>query len=228
MAFALVITAFGRTTDHTNVTSDSVDTTGANLLVACMTGEGGGSPSISDSKSNTWTPLTLVRDNSSTRHVGFFWCVPTSVGASHTFTGVCTNNYPSIHAWAFSGADTSPYVTETGHTQTSGGTNAPGSQTPATNGNLLVIGSNTQTGGTMSVDSGFIESLEGPETANADGIHGAYLIQTTAAAVNPVVTVSSAAIFATQMLQFKAAAAAASLVAKAVHLRQAVNRAATY
>jgi hypothetical protein len=72
-------------------TSASIDTTGATLLVAVGVADSG-TPSISDSKGNTWTPLTQVGGGFPTYHrCRLYYVQNPTVGTGHTFTVSGTN-----------------------------------------------------------------------------------------------------------------------------------------
>jgi len=201
VAYALLTSASAGSTGGNNVTTASVDTTGATLLVLCVSCYGTGAPTVSDSKGNTWTSLTTRGATA----IGFrmHYCVPTSVGTGHTFTASSSGLSPSICAAAFSGAAAVPFEAE------SGGTSAtPGSITPSEANELLVTGVSWYPSGTVSLTGGFtLPEQVNYLAANHIGCGLAYLIQTSAAAANP--TWSSTGGFsevASAMAAFKAAA----------------------
>lgn len=192
-----------------SVTTDAIDTTGATLLVAHLAyyTPTSTTPTISDSKGNTWTELA---HNASASGIGgrMFWCVPSSVGGSHTFSSETISNlFPCIAVVAFSGGHASPFDDDTAGNGT-GSTIQPGSITPAEDNEVLVTGVSVGAAGTVSVDSGFTEP-----NAEASGaafqVSIAYKIQTSAAAVNPTWTIPSGGYGSVAtMAAFKAAAAA--------------------
>lgn len=190
MAWAL-ITGFpvkGEDTDNNGTaTTAGVDSTGADLLVAWAHGPFTTNPSVtatfSDSKGNTWTKTVAVDDD-----FGYFaWCVPTSVGASHTFTATNSNSERgSFVIYAFSGAHATPLDATTAHTESSVTSNAPGSITPAEDDELFVAGlSLSATGKTPAIDASF----ETPTIINAVGVDGtvagSYKIVSGSSAQNP-------------------------------------------
>ena len=72
-------------------TSGAVDTTGATFLVAVGVADSG-TPSITDSKGNTWTPLTQVGGSFPTYHqCRLYYVTNPTVGSGHTFTVAGTN-----------------------------------------------------------------------------------------------------------------------------------------
>jgi hypothetical protein len=174
-------------------TSSGVDTTGATLLVVTGVYYGGGTTaSVTDNKSNTWTKLT-VQDNSVAANC-IWYSHATTVGTGHTVT--FTGDYSIAEFMAFSGVSGSPFDKQGGN-ETANGTAAttfqPGSLTPSANGSLIVVGlGNNSFTGTISIDSSF--TIAGQHTYNSGVNYGAataYLIQTTAAAVDPTWTMPS-------------------------------------
>lgn len=93
-------------------TSSAIDSTGANLLVVTASWYNAPTtePTLTDSKSNTWTKLTTATNGQ--QSVAIWYCVPTSVGSSHTFTFAGTSSFTGFAAYAFSGADASAFVQE--------------------------------------------------------------------------------------------------------------------
>lgn len=176
----------GVTTAGTNgdVTSAAINSTGANFLVALGSYFGGGSNSIVDSKSNTWTPGTLYTDTVVAARV--YYCVPSSVGSGHTVT--FTGSLPSVGFAAFSNVNASPFDNEVGATGSSTSV-AGGSITPSANGGLIIAGM-CGLCTTGSIDSSFnlIGSFIDDVVAQNVSLGMAYLIQTSAGAVNPTWT----------------------------------------
>src|SRR5580765_7474142 len=131
MALTLVgsITAVG----DSGATTAAIDTTGANLLVISASWVGFGSDSVSDSKGNTWVPLT--QHASGTKKHQFFYCLTPTVGTGHTFT-VSGGGFPAAIVYAFSGA--ASYHAENGNAVFSPG--ASGTVTPSANGALVLTG----------------------------------------------------------------------------------------
>jgi len=155
-------------------TTSGANTTGATLIVASVTNFSASAPTTpTDSKGNTWTPLT-DRVSGTTLHNRLFYTVPTSVGSGHTFTDTDTGDFPGMTVLAFSGtAASSPFDVQNGGTTTSGTTLASGSITPSLNN-----------------DSSFATPIginEGTTGGN-EGNYMSYLIQNPAAAVNPTWT----------------------------------------
>ena len=121
MAFSLVANTAKGTADTVSVTTDAIDTTGADLIVintaTFITSDRG--VAVTDSKGNTWTPLTQYDGSDSTTRL--YYSLNPTVGTGHTFTATSTGTvavvYPSIQVSAWSGAhDTASYDVENGAT----------------------------------------------------------------------------------------------------------------
>jgi hypothetical protein len=168
----------------TGVTTTAIDTTGANLIVISVaTFVAFITPTLSDSKSNTWTALT--GQNSTNEKVQLYYCVAPTVGSGHTFTWSGTSTYPVVSVMAFSGSHATPFDAESG-TFSAGATSlAPGSLTPSVANCLVITGINYGTGTAPSVGGGFTALTT--DTSAGNFISGGIgrLIQTTAAAANP-------------------------------------------
>lgn len=186
MAIALVANTAAGSGDTNSVTTSSIDTTGATLLIVGSVSGNSVSGSISDSKGNTWTPLT---EYGSTGRSRLFYCVNPSVGSGHTFTNTATAGNPSIFVLALSGtATSSPFDVENGvSADTTGLTYQPGSVTPSQNNEVVVTLVGGRNSNPNTIDSGF--TITDQVTTAARGSL-AYLVQTTASAVNPTWTAS--------------------------------------
>ena len=84
-------------------TSSAVDTTGANLLV--LSAAYFSTITVSDSKGNTWVPLTVR--GSGPIHQLFFVASPV-VGTGHTFTVTGTGIYVGVVVHAYNGSGGPP------------------------------------------------------------------------------------------------------------------------
>lgn len=201
MAIAVVAT----TSKSGPGTSPSIDTTGANLIVITTSEYSGGGAGLTDSKGNTWSALTTRSSgpggNSKQR---IRYCVAPTVGSGHTFT-FTGGALESFEVVAVSGAAASPYDTENGN----GNSTQPGSITPSEGGCLVVCGLSADvtvsaptigSGFTLIASRGFVSGL-----SLQSG--GGYIIQTSAAAVNPAWSDTGACGIAS----FKSAAAASSI-----------------
>lgn len=178
--FSILADVEAGSSDGSTVTTASVDSTNAKLIVLVVTSTNGSADSTlpTDSASNTWTALT-VRDGG--QAVQIFYCVNPTTSATHTFSvSGGSFPFPSVFAIVAGGPATPSYDQESG---TNSGTQ-PGSLTPSTTDCLVVSGGNfnnsTPTSATGMTLTGAIAN---------DGNHyaggAAYVIQTSATAVNP-------------------------------------------
>lgn len=220
MAYALIASTSKGGSSNQTVTTNAIDTTGANLIVLNIGYYSGTVPTIAptDSKGNTWTALTAHAQPDSTR-IGnqMFYCVNPTVGSGHTFTQQDLVNaaYPSMQVLAFSGAHASPFDQQTGTVSaTTQSSLATGSLTPPENNCLVVagLGHEVNSGGAVSIDGGFTSTTEAYVGGTSEGSGIAYLIQTTATAANPTWNVTNNAGLAVTLAVFKAAGGAVSVV----------------
>lgn len=181
MAIALVSNA----TSNTGTTS-AINTTGATLLVLSISYNTSlGVSTISDSKSNTWTPLTEHSEAGGLANRLYYVANPV-VGSGHTFTAAGASNFNVICVQAFSGVLTvSPFDQETGSAAV--GLNVrPGAIIPPQSGEVFVTGLINNDVGTQTIESGFTISDSIPYTGGVNyGGAMAYFIQTDAASLNP-------------------------------------------
>lgn len=206
MGYALVAHASkGAASPGNSVTTDAIDTTGADLIVI-NSSVYGVTGSVSDSKGNTWTACTNYETG--TTGVRMWYCRNPTVGSGHTFTVSYTGSYPTASVSAFSGSAASPLDQQSG----SNAWQYPGSVTPSEDNELLICCISWYPSGTVSVDSSFAitDQVDYVSGAHMGGAM-AYQIQTTATARNPTWSHSvSFSGVATNIATFKAAAAAAA------------------
>lgn len=171
--------------------TSSMDTTGADLLIIGLACNNGYNTTPTDSKSNTWTQLTSYTQGNV--RVRLWYCKPTSVGASHTFTAP-GGIIGTIFAAAFSGAKATSPADQQNGSNAFASSLATGSITPSEDDCLIfgLYGVNGTGAAPLSVDSGMTEIQEQPFVAGTSyGGSIAYKIQTTAAAINPTFTRSN-------------------------------------
>lgn len=210
MAIALVTHTLAQSADTNTVTTSSIDTTGADLLVVAVTWSTGGTfTNLTDSKTNTWTQLTAK--TASGVSTSFFYAKNATVGSGHTFSANGTAFFPSIAVAAFSGSDlTAPVDVENGGTTASGTSLATGSVTPGQDNELVIFACGDAWTGTIAVDVGSITDQAAIVGGTAFALAMAYQIQTTATARNPSWSWSPAARAEAVIATFKAAAVAAN------------------
>jgi hypothetical protein len=169
-------------------TTGTLNTTGANLLVACVSYYANVTPpQISDSKGNSWT-LAVDATGAQDSHLQLFYSVPSNVGSSHTFTVTGNGSMSSINLMAFAGVAASP-LDKVAEAFASGTSVQPGSVTPTQDDELLISClTNTDASDTnRSIDGGFTISgqIGWDGTTYSNAVAGAYRVQTAAAAANP-------------------------------------------
>lgn len=184
MAFAVIASTVDGDSKST-VTTDAIDTTGADLIVIEVGWyTAGTTPALSDSKGNTWTGLTARTQG--TFRVRMFYCVSPTVGSGHTFTAAGTDSYPEIGVLAVSGVNAADAFDQE---SAGGGASAatsvqPGSVTPD-EANCLVVTGLVSEGSSITINGGYTAiSVNNTGGANMGG-GIAYLIQSSAAATNP-------------------------------------------
>jgi len=209
MAFSLLVDTFKVNSDITIVTSDAINTSGVDLLVLGAHSYGGTAPAISDSKSNSWTALTLQQGGVGSR-MRIYYTVSPTVGSGHTFTvsGGGVAIYPVVTVFGFSGVKlASPFDQENGAGAVTVSSLATGSVTPSEDNELLVAFASTNVEDVTAVSASFTLVHHGPNTAPSVGFGSSYQIQTTATARNPSFTfAASDGSVAAAVATFKAAA----------------------
>lgn len=205
MAISLVATVSGASSDSNGFTTGSMDSSGASLLVLAVSYAQGAAPTISDSKSNTWTGLTAQENAGGGASVRLYYVANPTVGSSHTFTCTGAASFPALSVASYRNVlqSVTPFDQQNGAKNASAGTLATGSVTPSFANELLVaaVGCNANP---SSIDSSFttrgLENL----TANSFGCGLADLIQTAAAAANPTWTISAVTGVAAVIATFRA------------------------
>lgn len=210
MSFTLLTHTSKGSVAGASITTDAIDSTGANLLLIGVSEYlgNGGTWTVSDSKSNALTQLTAHEIASSQRSQLTYAKNPSSVGSGHTATDtVSQNSFPTVHFAAFSGADTTASADqENGATTASTTSLATGSVTPSADNELIIAHISLFASVTnLAIDSGFTILDPIDKTANHMGGAIAYKIQTTAAAENPTWSWTTAVQACASIATFKAA-----------------------
>lgn len=199
-------------------TSGTLDSTGATLLVV-GTSTVAATDTITDSKGNTWTPLTQ-RNAAGTRYTRIWYVENPTVGTGHTISIAGTDTFPATVFAAYSGAATSSvFDAESGDGQVFNNVVQPGSITPAEDNELFVTSFGAD-GGSVSINSTFVVQQD---VTNSDFGHMkityADKIQTTGGAENPTWTMTDSRTIVAAMATFKAAAAPGGGTVKAQSIR---------
>lgn len=171
-------------------TSSAINTTGATLLVMSIaTVSNAYSPS--DSYGNTWYQITSEYSGSGNAYNIVYCAINPTVGSGHTFTYSGTTTYACVQISAWSGVTTSTTPVESWNGATgSSSTLATGSITPNQNGSLLIATfAINNSSGSATINDSFTISNQIPWNGSANfGAGQAYLVQTTAAAIDPTWT----------------------------------------
>jgi hypothetical protein len=175
-----------------STTTTAVNTTGANLLVVSVTGKHG-TYTVSDlvgGNSNTWM-LAFSYSNASDQANLYYCANPAHTGSGHTVTVTSSSLEVVVGFLAVSGASASPLDQHNGNT-TGSTTIQPGSITPSQNGCLVVTNVETYTGNPTGVSGGgtWTDTLVNYVSSTVIGGGFGYLIQATAAAINPTWSMS--------------------------------------
>jgi hypothetical protein len=149
----------------------------------------------SDNQGNTYTPLPDhggSGGNFATHR--FLYTLNPTTNASHTFTASGSTTYPAFTVYAFSGIGSYDSPQQSGASQFSGLTIQPGTVTPSADGALILTGLGGDGASTDSVAPAEFTQTTRPYGAG-NNMRGAtaWLIQETAAGINPTWTMSVSA-----------------------------------
>lgn len=206
-AIALVSQGSSSGSNTEDATTDSFNSTGATLMVVAFNySPDAPSPTITDSKSNSYTLLTPITTLTGANRIRLAYCVSPTVGTGHTVTveqPAFTAGYPVISAYAFSGAGV---FDQAAAGDEEGGTSMqPGSITPSENNCLLfVAGTHDDVTSANAVNSSFSTLTKVAKSGSNRELLSAYKIQTTAGAENPTLSWTTFNWSATVMASFKA------------------------
>jgi hypothetical protein len=205
-----------------STSADSIDTTGATLLVITIgayqiASSGWNSDYVTDSKGNTWTFLEAGSTDTFSARIAY--CLnPTSVGPGHyvSVAGSSGITYASIAFSAFSGVGGFDEYTYSATTLT------PGSITPGVAGQLFVTGASADNGAAPALGGLFTDVLNKAYVGGAAaGAGAAYYINSGTDAVDPTWT-GGGTVFGSIMAAFTPSAGgpSANLAAIAYHRSQ--------
>jgi hypothetical protein len=184
------------------VTTPPIDTTGANLIVACVAAWGTIRTSLYDSKTNNW--ITSTAQPSGDDVLNTYYCAAPTVGAGHTFS--VWADYSPIIVMAFSGAAVSPFDQSSfNHNGGSVVSLAPGPITPSLS-NALLVTALSASADASSIDSGF--ALTEKAIGSGQSVSGGMAWRALAApsAINPTWQLVGPSSIAVAMLSFKGVA----------------------
>jgi hypothetical protein len=190
----LVAATAAASTNSNSVTTTGINTTTATFLIcAVATATKILTPAnISDSNNNTWLALTNYQTGDSTGELRFFYCFNPVVGGGHTVTVNDNGSFPGVAFAAFSGPlgilDLQNGFGEALFNNAGNTSVQPGSLTPGGNNYLVVSGLSNSSASvsSLAVNQGFNIAADAATVANEGvGVGIAYLVQGTAAAINP-------------------------------------------
>lgn len=211
MPIALVTSTKGRGNGSYSMDA-AVDTTGASLLV-WVHNDITATPSFTDSKGNTWTLAAETGAGGQFVHIFYAWGAGLVVGSGHDGTVAGSPIGCSVF-YAFSGVQTGsdPLLTTNSNIAFGSATIQPGAVNPSPNdGALILTGIEYDVKSALAtIDSGF-GTVRGDTGSGGVYVGGSssFLVQTTAASVNPTWTPDSSGNLYAAIAAFKAAATAA-------------------
>lgn len=164
-------------------TTGANDTSTATLLIMSVAWSGV-APTIADSKSNTWVPLTVKTGGASNVSNRLYYCLASPVvGTGHTFSATGAGLAIALSVEAHDGG---PYtfVSENGAAYTATVSVQPGA--PSGNSTLMVTGISLGDASVPTIGSGFtIATFRTFSGGSNYGASQAYLYQALGAGVNP-------------------------------------------
>ncbi len=195
--------------DNANVgfaTTSSATTTGANLIVVHVAWFSLSTPTavVSDSKGNTWSPLTASVSDA-TWSSQFFYCSSPTVGSGHTFTATAASASAVVTFQAWSNMSTSSvFDQQNGGTGVGTSSVATGSITPSQANTVVIVGYVANNSRTFSSFSDGTYTSSDTETGTGTGLGGmGYKVFTAASAQNITVNFSGNSTNAAVIASFK-------------------------
>ena len=201
---AITLVSYGDGTGTTaSATSSAIDTTGANLLIAVVSGFNAeiDESVFSDNKSNTFFVISHTIGTSSGK---VFGCFNPTVGTGHTVSYSKSSSYPQVGLYAFSGVDAPNFVFSRNDSATAASSVTVGSVEATKNNSLFFLSVTSGNPYTLSSVTGGFTTLTnvGGIAASYMGLHTAYKIQSAAGAENPTATMSGSMHLAATMSTF--------------------------
>lgn len=184
----LVAHSIGTQTGNNTAVTAAVDTTLAKRIYLFVSYFGSGTaPTISDSKSNTWTACLLQA--SSSQRARLYYCNNPTVGSGHTFTASGTGSFPTLCMEAFSTVVVSGALDINLGAAGASGLVSPATPgaTPGHNNEIIVTGTSWGVAGSSAatITGGYAVTDQQNYNGTLEGGAMAYLVQTTAASTNP-------------------------------------------
>lgn len=183
---ALITHTIKGSTDGDTVTTDPMDTTGADfIMIAVVAASAAIAPEISDSEGNTWTGQGADGLEDFFHTIQYFYCVSPNVGASHTFTYTpgLSGKKPSIDVSAWAGVGAS--VNDDPHTSSTGTSIAFDPYTPSNVSELCFLSLGRTGGSSATPLTGFTTMGEVAPSGTAVGLALAYRIAPDTSTITP-------------------------------------------
>ncbi len=192
-----------------SATTGPMNCSGGNWLGAVVTNYGttnsAAALTVTSSPSNSFSHTSNYTGGGSLSNVAVFYATSASLNGSTTITvgaSGTTPNYVAISGFCYSNFASGALDKQIG-ASTSTSTCQPGSQTPTSNGYLVISGTSTPSASTPSINSPFtLIDAGGIIGAQSDGIGSGDYVQPTSAALNPTWTVSGAVDIACMQVSF--------------------------
>lgn len=185
MAFSYLTGTTAGSSDANSVTTSSINSSGATLIVVGVAINGNSPTAPTDNQGNTYTQAITV--SSGIARSAIYYCVNPTTNSSHTFSYSQFNTTPTLFVNVFDGGTSTVDVTNSTNNTVST-TIQPGSVTPTSDGQLFVtvLSNFVAIADTYSINSSFTITQR-REVANPNAQDGAiaYKIQTTGGAENP-------------------------------------------
>ncbi len=124
-----------------NVTSDAIDTRSSTFIIVSIASDDSAShPTLTDSKGNSWTPVT-AKDDGIGSYIQSWFCSHPAVDQFHTFTATSSGKVPTImvQSWDLGSGKTGVLDVEAQNSGSSGTGGQTGSVTPSFSDDLLVV-----------------------------------------------------------------------------------------
>lgn len=211
MAVAIVAHTF--LANASGLSTSNINIIGASLIVATITDYTGQSAAVlTDNAGNSWTPLTRYLVSGSTVAQRLWYCANPITSASYHVNIDATNTFVVVCVAAFSGVQlTTPKDQGVIGNTNSTTTIQPGSIMPTLSGELIICGVGSS-GASNTIDSGFTQIDNGFYSPFFNASLN-YLVQSSAAPINPTVTVGSGIDTAVSQASFFAASSGGSAAA---------------
>jgi hypothetical protein len=177
---ALIASAVKASSNSTSVTTDPIDTTGADLIVISACQYGAYPAALVDSLGNTWTGITQSGALGFGGGISNYYCLNPTTGAAHTF-GNSGDNKPALAVSAWSGGVIKQ--TQAGSGAIVGNSRSTASITPIAVGELIITSAGFENTGTVTVDAAFTVIGQVPKSATSAGIAHAYALAPSTSAI---------------------------------------------